>query len=187
MTTVAGYVDPDGVAWLAADTLAVMAPGDRKCLDDVEKIVRAGPWLVGVAGPVAVLRFLESRAETLAEVGHPGAIADMVWSNMRDLGWQPEMEGGVPAWPCELVIVSRNELWQVSRDGLAERERLFAAVGDGAPYAYGAWHAMDAHGVLSGPELLQAVMQAAAAFSPFTGPHFGALDGPYWTPRPVED
>jgi ATP-dependent protease HslVU (ClpYQ) peptidase subunit len=128
MTTIAAYIDSDGNTAIAADRRACY--GMTVYSLQRSKIVKVGPWSIGVCGAEFVIGILDSLE--IAGEWSPQTIADHLVETLREASRL--VEGELPA---NLLIARRGEVWIVDDSGGAMQVDGYAAIGSGSDYAMG--------------------------------------------------
>ena len=164
MTIVAGYLDPAGKVWMAADTLS---SADAFVFPErTRKLFRTRDWLIGMSGSDRHHEFVPRAAgfENVEE------IRDRLMNHARTIGSDGVQEKGEPAgYHVSLLAARAGELYAISGDGCIWRPAWgFAAVGSGQDYAYGAAHALlcgrDPSLFVTGEDVVRKAVEAACAF-----------------------
>jgi len=165
VTIVCAY-KTDRSVWIGSDS-RVSAHG-MIVSSDTDKWYHINGVSIGLAGSARSLSILSEwrwNAQTI-----PGFVRDFRTALAND-NWEStdrDGNGGPADYPCDMLIVDRDkDLWLVNGDGSAIMVKTFAAIGSGAPYAYGAAYNAAAH--YAPPDLINHVLRAACAYDPDCG------------------
>ena len=188
MTTIVGYIDHEGRTWVGADRLVTTGGYSFRVPGGVCKLLRAGPWVVGLAGSTMLHVRLKARLEVLAEQDDAGWVGEELLALVRAQGWEAEKgPGDPPRYSMAGVIGRDGELWELEPTGLVSVvEGVFVSVGSGWKYAYGAWCAARDIIVSDGRRMVEGCLSAAAAFDCGTGGGTDVWEAGPWA-RPVVD
>lgn len=185
MTIIVGYVDEDGDVWLGADSRRTSG---RQYIyqDSAPKIIKAGPWLIGLAGSSMMSRLLELRAEAISGFLEPGPIGDLVVMLAKEFGFKPEEEaGGPPLWGSSLIIASIDGLWEMSSSGMVWKcDSGFCAIGSGSPQSEGAAYALKVSELrISGEDVVRVCLEAACAYDTACGGEYTIMKTELYIPE----
>lgn len=167
MTIICGYHRGNEV-WIGADSQ--IQGGDFVYPETVEKLVRHGPWVLGIAGSALTLRLISQQGQTIAGMSAPEEIADFLQQLYRDAGFKrDETHPGPPDYQQEAVLVSTKGCWSISSNGIVGVPSWgFVSVGSGDRVAFGA--AYVAHHKNEVPEaVLRYALEAAISMTATCG------------------
>lgn len=136
MTIVCGY-HACGQTWIGADTN--VNGGDYIYPEKFSKIVRLGPWALGIAGSAATPSLIRRKGGPIVQMKDPQDIADFLQSLYREAGYKQIDSSGPPRYDQEVVLASRAGVWSISDGGIVGEPKWgFVAAGSGAWPAFGA-------------------------------------------------
>lgn len=151
MTAIAAHISKERV-WMASDKYESV--DDAVYLGALPKIRNTGKFLIGAAGDTAgcnaVVHGIRPPAKKKSETWDQY----FAWTLPRT--WHKEMKDcGLESTDIEVLIATSSSLWHYAGYmHAAKLERDFHAIGAGATYCLGAWHA--------GERNAQLIIQAAA-------------------------
>lgn len=185
MTIIVGYVDPDGEVWLGSDSLKTSGR-EYRYQGSFPKILRAGPWLIGLAGSAMMFRLLQLRTDVIAGFEYPGQIGDFMVGLAKEFAFKPEEEAGrPPAWGNSCVIASVDGLWEMGGDGTVwQCDESFVAIGSGSAQAEGAGYALKVSDFpIAGDDVVKVCLEAACAYDTACGGELVILKAEAYIPE----
>lgn len=146
MTAIIAYHDGER-GWIAADRRH-LANNSEICSDSASKIVRAGEWLIGLAGASIGIQILEAHAVKLAAAPTPWDLCRAMRQAFADDGYPPvaESPGAPPSVETSFVAVhpAHGSLLIFRAFSLARQDRV-CQLGSGGAIAQGAFEALRRH------------------------------------------
>jgi ATP-dependent protease HslVU (ClpYQ) peptidase subunit len=173
MTCVIAMLDL-GRVWFGSDARVTDEDGAAFCELDTPKFVRSGRATIGWAGNIAhsqvVLGFLSRHAPTRKLLADP-LYQDRLRQHVRDR--IPDACGAV-----HLIAVDGALHILDGALGVARMGRRYAAIGNGAPLALGAMHALNAFSTMPPSDRIRAALRAAEDNDASCGLPFAVESGP---------
>jgi ATP-dependent protease HslVU (ClpYQ) peptidase subunit len=177
MTTIIGYRDPMGAAWIGGDTR-----GHRDGFVvpwQMSKIRRFGEWRLTWAGVACVDTYLEASPKPLMAAETVGDFVLALRGVLSGYGFhdvKPPDAIGSPDYGQEFIVARPGEVWTIEGDGTYAAADPLVIIGNGQDIAYGASEALLRRGIIDGRELILDTLDIAAKFYASTAP-------PFWVER----
>ena len=166
MSVVVGYRGRDAV-YIAADHQVTSDDGHKDY--EANKIFRGPDYLIGVAGDYKIVTLMEYLGFKLPAKNRDKFIITelplIIKEYLSPYAQENDKEGGDE---YEIILACDRGLFQINERHEASPAPFFHAIGTGAPYAFGAYHALMYEDV-SDEELLGVAVNAAIRYNAFCG------------------
>lgn len=166
MSIVVGYVGRNGT-YLASDYQVTSDDGHKEY--EADKIFHGKDYLLGVAGDYKIVTLMEyfdfklpsKNVDKFIITELPLLVKEYLTPYVNDAD-----KDSVDQY--DIILACRGRLFNINENHEASRVSFFHAIGTGAPYAFGAYHALQLHDVHD-EELLTDTVNAAIRYNAFCG------------------
>jgi ATP-dependent protease HslVU (ClpYQ) peptidase subunit len=167
MSIVVGYVGRQGT-YLAADYQVTSDDGHKDY--EANKIFNGGEYLLGVAGDYKIVTLMEyfdfklpaKKRDKFIITGLPLLVKEYLSPYAKE----NDKDGGDE---YDIIIACKQGLFEINDNHEACPVPFFHAIGTGAPYAFGAYHALKYDDSLHDEEFLDVAVNAAIRYNAFCG------------------
>lgn len=166
MSIVVGYVGRDAT-YIASDYQVTSDDGHKQY--EADKIFHGGNYLMGVAGDYKIVTLMEYFDFKLPSKNINKFIITelplLIKEYLTPYVKEGDKDGGDQ---YEIIFACGRRLFTINENHEASPAPFFYAIGTGAPYAFGAYHALQLHDVTD-EELLADTVNAAIRYNAFCG------------------